>query len=249
MHKNSTRFVFSFTLCVILLFVCFSPSTVNAQSDVPDQREITAYNAAINDAAVYKFSNLRPLYPLKFDPTTNTVTVVTLTDYPYTIGTMTLPKDLYLWVTQVPEVQNICRSFTGDLELRLKQLLGLRPGARFTNFVTMTVKEGDIFRPTANPDPTTMLPCSNPITSNCGEASPDCISDAHVKWLANQMLSSYVLSESTVARDGYPWTRLGYTYNWRPGSDKYGASEYVIHPNSTITVTNITPYQTYCTPK
>jgi hypothetical protein len=60
---------------------------------------------------VYKFSNLRPLMPLKFDTTTNTASVVTLTDYPYKLGDTTLP--VYLWVTAVPEVQNICRGFPG----------------------------------------------------------------------------------------------------------------------------------------
>jgi len=32
--------------------------------------------------------------------------------------------------------------------------------------------------------------------------------------------------------NGYPWTHLGYTYNWAPGGDRYGASEYVIRGNA-----------------
>jgi hypothetical protein len=75
------------------------------------------------------------------------------------------------------------------------------------------------------------------------------VADAHVQWLANQMLSSYVISESSLIPVGYPWTRLGYTYNWRPGADKYGASEYVIRKGATVKVTDIIPYQRYCNPR
>lgn len=247
MRQNSTRSALSLTLCLTLTLVCLSRHAVNAQSDAPDQREtMAAYNAAIYDAAVYKFSNLRPLRPLAFDSASRSVTVVRLTRDAYTKGETTLQRDI--WVTQAPEVQERCRDFTGDVALRLRQLLGLHPGDQFTSFVTMTVKEGDIFRPTANPDPMTTLPCSCPVTANCGEAFPDGVSEAHVRWLANQMLRSYVLSESPLIPKGYPWTRLGYTYDWRPGSNKYGASEYIVRKNSKVTVTDITPYRLYCTP-
>jgi hypothetical protein len=127
-------------------------------------------------------------------------------------------------------------------------LLGLHPGSKFDNFVVMTVTEGQIFRPTANPDPKTPLPCSEPTPVNCGEAFPDGVSDAHLHWIANKMLSSYVISESSQIPDGYPWTRLGYTYDWKPGANKYGASEYVILPGSKLNVTDIIPYKRYCSP-
>jgi hypothetical protein len=221
---------------------------VSAQSNAPDQKELmTAYNAAIQDSSVYKFSNLRPLLPLKFDPITRTVTVVTLTTYPYKQGEMKLQRDV--WVTAVPEVRTACRRFDGDVALRLTQLLGLRPGTQIGNFVTLTVKEGDIFRPALYTDPTTTLPCGIPVTPTCGGALPPGTSDCYISWLGNQMLSSYVISESPYIPLGYPWTRLGYTYDWHPGSNKYGASEYVIHKDKTVEVMEITPYQSYCIPE
>jgi hypothetical protein len=64
---------------------------------------MAAHNGAIYDAAVYKSSNVRPLKPLTFDPTTKSTTVVTLNGYPYKTGPTTVP--IYVWVTQVPEVQ------------------------------------------------------------------------------------------------------------------------------------------------
>lgn len=36
---------------------------------------------------------------------------------------------------------------------------------------------------------------------------------------------------------GYPWTRLGYTYDWGSrSSNKYGLSEFVIMPGSKVEV-------------
>jgi hypothetical protein len=235
---------------IILLLLAFAGhwNSVSAQQPAPDQSAIlAAYNAAIYDASVYRFSNLRPLKPLKFDPATKTVSVVSLTDWKYHVGPTKLP--LYLWVTPVPEAQNICRGFSGDnLDLRLRQLFGLHPNSKIVDFVVITVKEGDIFRPTANPDPTTTLPCSYPVPVNCGEAFPENVSDKHLRWFANQMLNSYVISEAYLIPYGYPWTRLGYTYDWKPGANKYGVSEYVIQPGSTVTVIDVVPYKKYCTP-
>ena len=49
--------------------------------------------------------------------------------------------------------------------------------------------------------------------------------------------------------NGYPWTHLGYTYNWAPGADRYGASEYVIRGNAkAVIVDNATTAQ-YCAPQ
>lgn len=218
-----------------------------AQQDLSDPDAILVpYNKAIYDSSVYKFSNLRPLFPLTFD-VEKRAKVVSLTDHQYAKGDTTLPVDI--WVTAVPEVQTICRGFSGDLSMRLHQLLGLHPARRFSNFVVISVNANDIFRPTANPDPTTVLPCSSAIPANCGEAFPDNVTQEHVKWIAQQMLSLYVLSESHLIPVGYPWTRLGYTYDWKPGANKYGASEYVIRKGSTIKVLEIIPYQTYCRPE
>jgi hypothetical protein len=230
--------------CLAQLMVLCLTFSVFAQSD-KDPGYLSVYNKAIYDSAVYEFSDLRPLLPLKFDPATKTATVATLTSYNYQMGTTTLSRDV--WVSGYPEVQNICKTYPKDeLEMSLRQLLGLSPASMFTSFVTFEVKSADVFRPTTNPDTQSTMPCACPITPTCGEAFPAGVSDTHVKWIANQMLSSYVITESTLIPVGYPWTRLGYTYNWRPGANKYGASEYVIRSGSTVQVTAITPYTTYC---
>lgn len=232
-----------------LLLLAAGGGPAPAQQKAPEQSSLQAvYNASIYEAAVYKFSNVRQLRPLEFNPVTRKTRVVTLTDFKgYARGEF--PISRYVWVTAVPEVQERCRGFTGDVEMRLRQLLGLPPGQEIIHFVVMDVSQGDIFRPAASDDPTTTLPCpSCPTPPNCGEVFPANVKREHVRWFAEQMLSSYLLAEVPLMRSGFPWTRLGYTYDWKPGADKYGASEYVIRPDSTVTVVDIKAIKDYCSP-
>lgn len=231
-----------------LLLAAYGGGPASARQNAPDQAGLqAAYNAAIYDSSVYKFSNLRPLRPVEFDAATGTAKVVTVTDWPgYTRGRFKLEPDV--WVTPDGEVQGRCRGFAGDVEMRLVQLLGLHPARRLTNFVLMTVRREDIFRPTADSDPTTTLPCACPVAPTCGTEFPKGAAQEHRLWFGKQMFSSYVLSESPSIPVGYPWTRLGYTYDWKPGAEKYGASEYVIRAGSAVTVTDIIPVKQYCGP-
>jgi len=233
---------------VVLLLALIGAANIFSQRPTDTTRLLAAYDAAINDAAVYKSSNVRHLRPLTFDPVTKETTVVALTSYDYRLGPNTLGDKIYVWVTPVPEVQETCRFFSGNLELSLRQLLGLPPDYQLANFVVMTVAEGQIFRPAADPNVSTPLPCASPTPSNCGQEFPKNVPAPYVRWFADWALRSWVISE-TNQPPGYPWTRLGYTYNWKPGADKYGASEYVIQPGSSVTVLDIIPYKQYCSPK
>jgi len=230
---------------ILALILCVIASG-SAQSEKEQAENLKAYNEAIYETSVYKFSNLRPLKPLIFSDSTNSTTVVTLTNYNgYKTGVEnTLTRDV--WVTAVPEVKNLCQTFSGDIEMRLRQLLGLHPNQKFEKFVTMEVKRDDVFRPTVNPDPIMTLPCACPVTVKCGEEFTANVDNKHIRWMADQMLSSYVISESTLIPSGYPWTRFGYTYDWKPGSNKYGASEYVIRNGAKVTITEINPVAVYC---
>ena len=227
------------------LFILVFPASASVWEG-PDTSDLwKRYNFTVADSAVYRHENLRRLHPLKFDPQTLTTTVVTLTNYAYPVGVQTLSRAV--WVTAVPEVQEKCSKFSDqDLALRLRQLIGLQPDAKFQYFVTMTVRSSDIFRPATDPTTTTESPCSDSTQATCGEVFPDWVTSDHVKWIANQMLTSYFVSEEHTGDYSYPWTRLGYTYDWKPGADRYGASEYVIRPGAVVNVTDKKAFSTYC---
>jgi hypothetical protein len=199
-----------------------------------------AYYASVYDAAIYNHGNLRKLNAIPADSTSMVVVTLTKARYNYEVGkTMTLGR--YIWVTLVPEVRDSCRRFSGDVRLHLEQLLGLPPSGTDSLFIVMRVARTDIFRPTPDPTTATSYPCADPSDPLCGNAYPKGFADsAHIAWISTNTMSVYQMP------NGYPWTHLGYTYNWSPGSDRYGASEYVIKPTATVTVLDIVPYNEYC---
>ncbi|HEX8903806.1 MAG TPA: hypothetical protein VF771_03135, partial [Longimicrobiaceae bacterium] len=167
------------------------------------------YLRAIESAAVYRSEDVLPLKAAAPDSNGN-VRVVTFTSYPYAAGPTTLPLDV--WVTLVPEVRDSCRTFAADeLPLRLLQLLGLPSDATNTSMVEMLVPAASLVRPAADPAITTRYPCGDSIQAGCGQRFPAGVDSAHVRRIAELFLTRWRQP------GGYPWTRLGYTYNWHPG--------------------------------
>ncbi|HEX5727328.1 MAG TPA: hypothetical protein VFX98_17785 [Longimicrobiaceae bacterium] len=197
------------------------------------------YDRAVYEAAVYRPAHVLPLKPAVADAS-GRVRVVTFTSWGgyHPDSTLTLTRDV--WVTVAPEVQDSCRTFTGDVALRINQLLGLPPAAGYDHFAEMWVRAVDLFRPAADPSVTSTRPCPEGTDTLCGTAFPPGVSPEHVRWIASTMLDHWEVP------DGYPWTRLGYTYNWHPGSPRYGASEYVVRSGATVQVASVTSLAEYC---
>jgi hypothetical protein len=45
---------------------------------------------------------------------------------------------------------------------------------------------------------------------------------------------------------GYPWTRLGYTYDWGNPESEVGLSEFVVAAGSTVSIEAVSDNETYC---
>lgn len=230
-------------MALALLAAC-TPGAVTAPSPrvSPDTFLMARYNQAIRQAAVWELSHVQHLNPA---PDTATELVVgTFTSWagyraPSYPNSITLSQDV--WVTLVPEVRDSCQGSADGAVLRLEQRLGLPPQSGDSLVVEMQVAARDVFRPAADPAITTPYPCGDSIISGCGEHFPDPVSPAHVYWIANWILQAWSIP------GGYPWTRLGYTYNWGPTSvTHYGASEYVVRKNSQAMVLSVTPAGQYC---
>ncbi len=191
------------------------------------------YYAAIEKAAVVDTRHIHTLTPLIEEK----VTLVEWADQTsYALGPHVLAEDL--WVTVVPDVLARCQDYDTTspeaLTLRLQQLLGLppKPVVR-SEFVVMRVARDDVFRPCPDPDPT---------TAHCEWDFPEDIPEAYVNWFARALLKYYQIP------DGYPFTRLGYTYDWHPDTPRVGVSEYVIRRGAEVEVIAITPAAWYCHP-
>lgn len=139
-----------------------------------------------------------------------------------------------VWVTAFPFVQNFCleSGLTDEaLSLRLEQLLGLPPGNGKTRFVSLWVNNEDMFRPCKDAEITDTV---------CGLEFPEGTDSVHMDWINNLAASSY-------GEGGYPWTQLGYTYDWYEDETEVGPSEFVIRAGSTVGVEAVDMNADYCT--
>ncbi len=83
-------------------------------------------------------------------------------------------EDYVVWVTLAPQVKNFCRDLTAsgmvskeDLDLRLKQFLGLHHSWNYDVFVELWVSSEDLFRPCVDPEAT-----DTACNMNFGNATP-----------------------------------------------------------------------------
>lgn len=131
-----------------------------------------------------------------------------------------------IWVTTAPELlERMKKERTKDVNLRLNQLLGLPPNSDYNYFVEFWVEPKNLFRPC--PD--------NEITDNkCNLCFPENTDSAYISWVNNNRINSYYQCELF---QNYPWTQLGYTYDWNPKNRTHiGLSEFVIGTNKNVII-------------
>lgn len=180
------------------------------------------------------------------DDGTRWVQVVTWTDdaplpganAPVSAGdTLTLTGDV--WTTLAPAIQQFCQSLRplseAQRDRRLEQHLGLPPYAGYTRFVTLWASTETLFRPCPDPE-TTDRQCERhvPKPQTRVQVAPE-----HLDWLDAQ----YAFSHQP---GGYPFTGLGYTYDWGRPDEPVGMSEFVIPEGAPVRVVETTPTQSYC---
>ena len=193
-----------------------------------------SYDEAVRRSAVFEPAHVQDLVTIP--PSETSVKVVSWTsrqtaDKYYPLGKGQVGVDV--WVTRVPQVSQRCAAFPAGsdaLRQRLQQLLGLPAQAEDRIFVEMEVARADLFRPCPDPDPA---------KSSCGGDFPAGVSDSHKVWMAEQFLSRYRNP------GGYPWTHLGYTYDWG-GESIVGAAEFVLRKGAAMTVTQKVETPAYC---
>lgn len=141
------------------------------------------------------------------------VLVVTWTDWDGYVDGQTIEKSREIWVTAVPELKMFCESNEIDknnVTLRLEQLLGLPPNSGKSLFVEIWVKPDDLFRPSPDPEITDQVAGLNfPV--------PDIFApfnEEYIEWFSEYINWFNEKNNKSYKYDGYPWTRLGYTYDW-----------------------------------
>ncbi len=149
----------------------------------------------------------------------------------------TIPEGVNLWVTAYPQVKDFCKKLDfGDKSFRIKQYLGLNPNRQYETFVSLWVKPEDLFRPCPDPE-------INDSECNLQQIKGD---SPNVKNIGDYSLFFQELIRSSYSQDGAPWTRLGYTYDWKNNRRNVGASEYILVPNGEYIVEKASSTEQYC---
>ncbi|MFT5778074.1 MAG: hypothetical protein ACI837_001022 [Crocinitomicaceae bacterium] len=137
--------------------------------------------------------------------------------------------DFPIWVSTSPELLKRMRSGkTKDVDMRLKQLIGLPPSSVYNYFVEFWVKPDDLIRP---------CPDSEITDKQCELCFPAGADSTYMAWVNENRISRYY---KCALDDKYPWTQLGYTYDWSPANPSHvGLSEFVIGVNKKILINKI----------
>jgi hypothetical protein len=139
----------------------------------------------------------------------------------------------YTWVTCVPEMQDFFKSNQTeekDLHLRIAQLLGMPHDTKNDWFLELWVDPDDLFRPSPDPE----------IDDNQAELYfSSKVSPEHKNWINDLITSTYT------SIPPFPWTRLGYTYDWGNPNSEIGLSEFVLKSNSVFEIESITKTSDY----
>lgn len=231
----------------------FSVSGCPTDEALSDEQLEAMYQAAVADAAVAEpeeiVTSLTAIGPYNTDlvwegtPGASRVLMITWTSwtgYDDLVGKSIRVSDLLksvdttrdTWVTAAPELQDFCARQNLDsaaMTLRVEQLMGLPPHNGKTRFVAFWVDPADLFRPSPDPEISDHeaeldFPVSTEFVT---------VSQEHIDWIN-------ALKETSYGTDGYPWTRLGYTYDWHCPVYNVGLSEFVIRSGATVDVQSVT---------
>ena len=229
--SNIIKFTFLSKLWIFLAIALLISGCSTVQVSSINEIEKENYQKAIIDAAIIEKTEIVPLPIVNED----TVRVVTWTKFPdsYPEGKETTLKWNDVWVTLDDDVKSRCQNFHKDtLVSDLQKLLGLpldNSGER--SFVTLEVDSNSLFRPCANPSLQ---------AEECSPEFPEDIPQTHVSWYAYQVAKSYQFGT------GYPWTRLGYTFNWKSGESEVGPAEFVVKKGSKVLFISVKNTSLYC---
>ena len=138
----------------------------------------------------------------------------------------------YNFVSIVPELKNMCRKKnfgqSQGVNLRLEELLGLPQQSNKEYFIEAWVQPDDLIRPCRDDEVT---------DRTCGLSIGDTTIQeykTYLNWLAT-------------GNAGYPFTQLGYTYDWKKSNHTHeGLSEFLIDQQSDIVIKDVVETCDYC---
>lgn len=212
-----------------LLAVCCVAGTATACLWRPTPTNEQRYEAAVQDSIAAEADELLPLVTITPDSDMTTwkdgkVLLMSFHRRPerYVAGeTLAVPGEVWTF-TDKELAAWYAKNKTGvtDWPMRFKQLVGVPPDGTYTHVSAMWVSPQDVQRPAYQtditvPDMTTTL--------------PENTDETYLEWFSGNIIWSYFDS-------AYPWTRLGYTYDWGATDTEYGLTEFLVKKDAKVDV-------------
>lgn len=214
------------------LFYLLGENPAAEISEDPPMEEL--YRLAVRDSLLAGEAEVKPLVEITADSEDviwneagDKALMMVLHKYPdsYPAGEDVTLSWGETWVTSAGEFLNWYKANSEGVEdwtLRLEQLLGI-PANSGKGYVTaIWVDPADMTRPAYSTDITAQV--SNTFSTSDPE------SEDYQTWFEENVESSYFSGSD------YPWTRLGYTYDWADNQQDYGLTEFLVAQGAQATV-------------
>lgn len=204
-----------------------------ASPGIPEEKSNgQLYHAAVVDSMEASEDEICPLVSLTKDDKLVTwddqgrVLLCTWHNYPdsYPKGEKVTINWGYVWTFTDKEIASNADELktAKDPEMRMKQLIGFEPDSKHSTVTAFWVKPEDVLRPAYQSNAT--------LGSMSTSFAEDEDADSEFRqWFDENILSSYYYG-------AYPWTRLGYTYDWADNGKEYGMTEFIVNPGSEVEV-------------
>lgn len=203
------------------------------EKDVPEVKSnAQLYQAAVVDSMVASEDEICPLVSLTKDDKLVTwddqgrVLLCTWHNYPdsYPKGEKVTINWGYVWTYTDKEIATYADELktAEDPEMRMRQLIGFAPDSQHSTVTAFWVKPEDVLRPAYQ---------NNATVGSMSTAFPEDMDEGSEfrQWFDQNILSSYFYG-------AYPWTRLGYTYDWADNEKEYGMTEFIVNSGSEVEV-------------
>lgn len=254
--KNTIFSILSFytglaAFSCLMILVTPPGRTVAGPPPTQAEQDLNEYINALKDAAIPEpnemLENLSPILEVKPDPSTwkgeigNGLRKVAT----FTQGAVYNPESL-IWVTLAPELKEFCTKFEKmgadetQINRRITQLLGLPPTHKYSYVTELWVDPKSLIRPTTISDNNEVQKIVNGLIIQQQQN-------------LDETRNRDLLTNNVLIDDPYPWTGLGYTYDWSyPKTNLQndaGLTEFVILDPTKVEIISTIKTKTYCRDK
>ena len=202
------KFLFSFCIGICLLCTSCSVQTLSDEE---------LYANAVHDSQIAKRSKLHDLVTLNLDDPSvtyigNKVLMATFHNAPkfYQKGNDEKLSINALWLVSYKELETKLSVNSNCSNKRIIQILGAKVRSSYSYLSLLLIDPNKLIRPAYLQDP---FVNAMSLTLSTNDKSFE-------RWF-NDMKSKH----------DYPWTALGYTYDWGVHGDVYGLSEFILRKN------------------